>query len=94
MEQTRTTPTRSVRVRYESGEYGVALSIYDVLDTESDTASETASCDAVPATDESNGLLTVVETGVTTLELQRNEGGSTMLIWDDSEVEWASLKAS
>ena len=40
-----------------------------------------------------DGYLTVIESGVTTLELRRPGGESSYLIWDESEVEWDSLRA-
>lgn len=104
MEQNRADQTRNVRVRYEPGEYGLALSIYDVLEddvsehnTDKPVTPETdeAQDDGSTAFDEDEGVLTVIKTGVTTLELRRNEGeGPSLLIWDDSEVDWASVQAS
>lgn len=40
-----------------------------------------------------DGYLTVIESGVTTLELRRPDGESSYLIWDESEVEWDCLRA-
>ncbi len=55
--------------------------------------------DAVPADvdltdiETNDGYLTVVASGVTTLELRRPDGQSSLLIWDESEVAWDSLRA-
>jgi hypothetical protein len=78
-----------VRVKYVPRGYGLALTIYD--DAESANPMEG---DGQPAGGgDDDGYLTVVESGVTTLELRRADGSSSYLIWDQSEVAWDSLQA-
>lgn len=98
MEPTRTNQTRNVRVRYLPGEYGLALSIFDALEESADAVvdqQEVAVTDVTEPADETEGILTVIQSGVTTLELRRREGsGPSMLIWDEAEVDWEALQAS
>ncbi len=98
MEPTRTNQTRNVRVRYLLGEYGLALSIFDALEESTDPVVDQQDVAAVEVTspaDEAEGVLTVIQSGVTTLELRRREGsGPSMLIWDEAEVDWEALQAS
>ncbi len=102
MEPNRTNQTRNVRVRYLPGEYGLALSIFDELEESTDDNAnqhESALVDGVDTVgedaDEDKGVLTVIKSGVTTLELRRREGsGPSMLIWDEAEVDWEAVQAS
>ncbi len=77
---------RKVRVRYVARGYGLALTI-------DDDEHETVHDAGVEEPDSDDGYLTVVASGVTTLELRRSDGGSSMLIWDEAEVSWDSLLA-
>ncbi len=91
-----------VKVNYVARDYGLALTISQDAGTswaanqEATIGSEETDghidLDALdPETDD--GYLTVVKTGVTTLELKRADGQSSYLIWDESEVNWDSLRA-
>ncbi|MDH3293518.1 MAG: hypothetical protein OER95_04250 [Acidimicrobiia bacterium] len=85
-----------VRVTYVPRGYGLALTISEESTPPDAAADGPLSEDlgqagfAVQADD---GYLTVVESGVTTLELRRPDGQSSYLIWDQSEVAWESLRA-
>jgi hypothetical protein len=46
-----------------------------------------------PGLDGGDGVLTVGDTGVTTLELRRGDGSPSILVWDAAEVDWDSLRA-
>ncbi len=98
MEPNRTNQQRNVRVRYQPGEYGLALSIFDELEHANDEATDrddSARLKAVETVEEDEGVLTVIKSGITTLELRRREGsGPSMLIWDEAEVDWEALQAS
>ena len=74
---------RRVRVSYVPRGYGLALTIFD------DETTDDGNVEAGP----DDGYLTVVESGVTTLELRRPDGEPTVLVWDQSEVAWDSLQA-
>ena len=82
---------RRVRVQYVPRGYGLALTI-----TEDSTPSQAVTVDEadVGDVDGDDAYLTVVASGVTTLELERPDGASSTLIWDTSEVSWDSLRAS
>ncbi len=98
---------RRVRVQYVPRGYGLALTISEdiITDDPSDgdpSAERQARANDVTIDDpnidltdiETNdGYLTVIASGVTTLELRRPDGQSSLLIWDESEVAWDSLRA-
>ena len=90
---------RRVRVQYVPRGFGLALTITDDLSDDNKANAVTMeACGTDPdvdATDiETNdGFLTVVASGITTLELRRPDGESSLLIWDESEVAWDSLRA-
>ena len=77
---------RRVRVQYVPRGFGLALTI-------SDEPSDPAASTDGGIDEADNGFLTVVESGVTTLELARPDGASSTLIWDQAEVSWDSLQA-
>jgi len=77
---------RKVRVQYVPRGFGLALTITDEMSDPSAAPEEGAA-------DVDDGFLTVVECGVTTLELARPDGASSTLIWDQAEVSWDSLRA-
>jgi len=97
---------RRVRVQYVPRGFGLALTITDTsndnpssddpsgepqVDQDQATANDvTIESDDVEIDD---GYLTVVASGVTTLELRRPDGELSLLIWDESEVAWDSLRA-
>lgn len=59
-----------------------------------DTAEDASDSDPGPAEIQTDdGYLTVIASGVTTLELRRPDGESSLLIWDEAEVAWDSLRA-
>jgi len=96
MEANRTNQTRNVRVRYVPGQYGLALSIDESLEEPAaDQTDDQITDDQVnvqTAMGDDEGVLTVIQSGVTTLELRRREGsGPSMLIWDEAEVDWSAL---
>ncbi len=85
---------RRVRVQYVPRGFGLALTIKEdttAPDTDVDAGSNEFDGDGF---DSDDGYLTVVASGVTTLELRRPDGESSMLIWDETEVAWDSLLAS
>ncbi len=89
---------RRVRVQYVSRGYGLALTITDDLsinDTSDDRAisPNEVTVDEAADIESDDGYLTVIASGVTTLELRRPDGGSSVLIWDETEVAWDSLRA-
>lgn len=95
---------RRVRVQYVPRGYGLALTISDDttddLSAQRQAAANDVSIDdpAIDLTDitdieSDDGYLTVIASGVTTLELRRPDGEPTLLIWDESEVAWDSLRA-
>lgn len=97
---------RRVRVQYVPRGYGLALTISDDTTTEDPSALRQAAANDVSIVDDAvdpdldltdvetdDGYLTVVASGVTTLELRRPDGESTLLIWDEAEVAWDSLRA-
>ena len=77
-----------VRVNYVPRGFGLALTISDdeAIDVTDAASTETE-------VEPEDGYLTVIECGVTTLELRRPDGGSSYLIWDQAEVAWESLRA-
>ncbi len=95
---------RRVRVRYETRRYGLALTIVDDLD-HPDGLNHTSGGAPGAVTDGAggvipglgleggDGVLTVGDTGVTTLELRRVDGSPSILVWDAAEVDWDSLRA-
>lgn len=92
---------RRVQVRYETRGYGLALAIVDDLDGRDrgpTRVGETDSDDSgwVPAgsgLELNDGVLTVGDSGITTLELRRGDGPPSVLVWDAAEVDWDSLRA-
>ena len=95
---------RRVQVRYETRRYGLALAIVDDFDHHVDQDHERArtpenlargSGGVFPesALEIGDGVLTVGDTGVTTLELRRGNGWPSVLVWDAAEVDWDSLRA-
>ena len=92
-----------VKVNYVARDYGLALTISQDAGTpwaaneeatiEADETGGYIDLDAIEVEDADDGYLTVVKTGVTTLELKRADGQSSYLIWDESEVNWDSLRA-
>lgn len=101
MEGTERASARRVQVRYERRGYGLALAIVDDLDdrdrepTGDDWAvgNGLGSITPGPQFDGGDGLLTVGDTGVTTLELRKGDGWPSVLVWDAAEVDWESLRA-
>ena len=81
---------RRVRVQYVSRGFGLALTI---TDEPPDPAVAVDGGIGSAADDADDGYLTVVESGVTTLELARPDGALSTLIWDQAEVSWDSLRA-
>ncbi|MDH4277282.1 MAG: hypothetical protein OEZ14_06645 [Acidimicrobiia bacterium] len=93
---------RRVRVQYVPRGFGLALTISDDTKADDPSAERQAAANDVRIDDadldltdiETNdGYLTVIASGVTTLEFRRPDGGSSLLIWDESEVAWDSLRA-
>jgi hypothetical protein len=95
---------RRVQVRYETRRYGLALTIVDDLDHPDGLDHESGGVpwalaygagdlNPGPDLDGGDGVLTVGDTGVTTLELRRGDGSPSILVWDAAEVDWDSLRA-
>lgn len=98
---------RRVRVQYVPRGFGLALTISDDITTDDrpdndQLAERQARANDITIddpdidlndVDTDDGYLTVVASGVTTLELCRPDGQSSLLIWDESEVDWDSLRA-
>ena len=78
---------RKVRVRYVARGYGLALTI----DEENDSGVDEQPTHVDESTETNDGYLTVISSGVTTLELPRPDGLTSVLVWDESEVAWDSL---
>lgn len=96
---------RRVRVQYVPRGYGLALTIHDETTIDDPSALRQAAANDVSIIDDAgsdpdgpdvetdDGYLTVIASGVTTLELRRPDGESSILIWDEAEVAWDSLRA-
>lgn len=93
---------RRVRVQYVPRGFGLALTISDDTAADDPSAERQSAANDVTIDDadldltdiETNdGYLTVIASGVTTLEFRRADGESSLLIWDESEVAWDSLRA-
>ncbi len=97
---------RRVRVQYVPRGYGLALTIFDDNTTGDPSALRQAAANDVSIVQDASdpdpglsdvetddGYLTVIASGVTTLELRRPDGESSLLIWDEAEVAWDSLRA-
>ncbi|MDH3301261.1 MAG: hypothetical protein OES24_12210 [Acidimicrobiia bacterium] len=93
---------RRVRVHYVPRGFGLALTISDDTTTDNPSAQRQAAANDVSIADpdldltdieSDDGYLTVIASGVTTLELRRPDGEPTLLIWDESEVAWDSLRS-
>lgn len=101
MDGTERAYARRVQIRYETRRYGLALAIVDDLDpwhcgpSGDDGVAPDGPGDVTPGPgfEVGDGVLTVGETGVTTLELRRADGSPSFLIWDAAEVDWDSLRA-
>lgn len=89
---------RRVRVHYETRSYGLAMAIVDELDEAHgmlDGIEVTADGPHGPADglEVGNGVLTIGDGGVATLELIHGDGSPSFMVWDAAEVDWESLRA-